>query len=122
MRDLTKRQCRIRENVDGMRDLTKRQCGIRENVDGMRDLTKRQCGIRENVDRMRDLTASREAKFAKIYLRIRIEKEDDVRDSDDRSSGFGIFVIKEQESPFPDSSLISRRVVKTYRHTLFVVQ
>ena len=28
---------------------------------------------------------------------MRIEKENDVRDSDDRSSGFGIFVIKEQE-------------------------
>ena len=37
--------------TDGMRDVTKRQGGIRENVDGMRDLTKRQCGIRENVDR-----------------------------------------------------------------------
>ena len=56
MRDLTKIQCGIRENIDGMRDLTKRQCGIRENVDAIRDLTKRQCGIRESVDGIRDLT------------------------------------------------------------------
>ena len=33
----------------GIWDLTKRQCGIRENVDGMRDLTKIQCGIRETL-------------------------------------------------------------------------
>ena len=33
----------------GIRDLTKRQCGIRENVDGMRDLTKIQCGSRETL-------------------------------------------------------------------------
>ena len=56
MRDLTKRRCGIRENIDGMRDLIKRQCGIRENVDAIRDLTKRPCGIRENVDGIRDLT------------------------------------------------------------------
>ena len=30
--------------------------------------------------------------------------------------------MRDQESPFPDSSLSGKRVMKTYRHALFVVQ
>ena len=44
------------QGYPGIRDLTKRQCGIRENANGIWDLTKRQCGIRENGDGIRDLT------------------------------------------------------------------
>ena len=124
MRDLTKRQCEIRENVDGMRDLTKRQGGIRENIDGMRDLTKRQCGVRENVDRCaiwllagkRNLPKGTDADWERKWC------------SGWRWQKFGMCYFREngaemrdQESPFPDPSLSDRRVVKTYRHALFVV-
>ena len=114
----------IWENVDGMRDLTKRQGGIRENIDGMRDLTKRQCGIRENVDRCaiwllagkRNLPKGTDADWERKWC------------SGWRWQKFGMCYfrengaeIRDQESPFPDPSLSDRRVVKTYRHALFVV-
>ena len=31
-------------------------------------------------------------------------------------------VMRDQESPFPDSSLSDKRGMKTYHHALFVVQ
>ena len=59
-------------------------------------------------NRIRDLTVTEEAWFAKILARMwYIGKENDIRDSDDITSGCEIFIKKEarmrdQESPFPD--------------------
>ena len=112
------------EGYFGMRDLTKIQCGIRENIDGMRDLTKRQCGIRENVDRCaiwllagkRNLPKGTDADWERKWC------------SGWRWQKFGMCCfrengaeIRDQQSPFLDPILSDRRVVKTYRHALFVV-
>jgi len=59
-------------------------------------------------NRIRDLTDTEEAWFAKILTRMwYIGKENDIRDSDDITSGCEILIKKEagmrdQESPFPD--------------------
>ena len=60
-------------------------------------------GNRENINGMRDLTATGKAKSGH---ECSIGKENDVRDSDGRSSGWGVSVNKERdqgpESSFPD--------------------
>ena len=82
------------------------------------------CGIRENVDRCaiwllsgkRNLPKGTDADWERKWC------------SGWRWQKFGMCYfrengaeIRDQESPFPDPSLSDRRVVKTYRHALFVV-
>ena len=82
------------------------------------------CGIRENVDRCaiwllagkRNLPKGTDADWERKWC------------SGWRWQKFGMCYfrengaeIRDQESPFPDPSLSDRRVVKTYRHALFVL-
>jgi len=54
----------------------------------------------ENVNRIQELTATGEAGLAKIWARMWDGKENDIWESDERSSGCGIFVIRVRDTAF----------------------
>ena len=71
------------------------------------DLTNKQWGIQENIDRMQDLTATWKQNSPKFEKQI--GKENDIRDSDERSRGAGFKWKRSRNagsgSPFADSLL-----------------
>ena len=53
-----------------------------------------------NVKGIRELTATREAGLTKIWALMWDGKENDIRESDDRSWGCGIFVMRVRDTAF----------------------
>ena len=68
-----------------------------KGIPGIWDLSKIQRGIRETFTGYEIWLRTFKAGFAKIWSRNGIGKENDIRDSDDRSSGCGIPVRKERD-------------------------
>ena len=91
-RDLTKIQCRIRKTVMGLHTGIDgyRRCGIHQNT--VRDS--------ENVNGIRELNATGVAGLTKIWALLWYGKENYVRESDERNSGFGIFVMRVRDTAF----------------------
>ena len=128
---MTKIRCGIRENakhLDGIRDLTAtREGGFTKFGYGMRDFVACLSGIREIVTTQKTLTAAkanptgeRQISIERANLHLKFisfcrnqsflmyfwERRNEIRDSDEKSAGCGILVVKEWEcgirTPLPD--------------------
>ena len=128
---MTKIRCGIRENakyLDGIRDLTAaREAGFTKFGYGMRDSVACLSGIREIVTTQKTLTAAkanqpgeRQISIERANLHLKFisfcrnqsfltyfwERRNEIRDSDEKSAGCGILVVKEWEcgirTPLPD--------------------
>ena len=67
-----------------------RRCGIHQNT--VRDS--------KNVNGIRELNATGEAGLTKIWALMCNGKENYIRESDERRSGFGIFVMRVRDTVF----------------------
>ena len=79
------------ENVNGIQELNAtREEGFDQN--NVRDS--------KNVNGIRELYATREAGLTKIWALMWNGKENYIRESDERRSGFGIFVMRVRDTVF----------------------
>ena len=90
-----------------------------KGIPGIWDLSKIQRGIRETFTGYGIWLRTFKAGFAKIWSRNGIGKENDIRDSDDRSSGCGIPVRKERDCRIR-APLLERTVFTIVRYTSYI--
>lgn len=83
------------------------KCGIRKRLQDTGIECYWRCGIRqntvrdwENVNGIQELTATGNAGLTKIWALMWDGKENDIRDSGERSSGCGIFVMRVRDRVF----------------------
>ena len=90
-----------------------------KGIPGIWDLSKIQRGIRKTFTGYGIWLRTFKAGFAKIWSRNGIGKENDIRDSDDRSSGCGIPVRKERDCRIR-APLLERTVFTIVRYTSYI--
>ena len=91
-----------------------------KGIPGIWDLSKTQRGIRETLTGYGIWLRTFKAGFTKIWSRNGIGKENDIQDSDDRSSGCGIPVRKRRDCGIrPPHPLLERTVFMIVRYTSY---